>query len=148
MGLLDQIRRLLCSPNMYRVLVVFSSIVWLQHYLWIVGTTAGWGSEASKPPGLWVYSLISPLLVTSILALAVWIAPRRSLLVALTPAILFLLTWFLMLRVLPWQAPSDFYDGFYPADNIPQIWLFIGSAVATVFLLLFALGVRWARRGT
>lgn len=133
-------QRPLYNPSIYRVLIVFSLIFWLHHYLWIVNTTAGWGREASPLSGMWFFSLIGPLLVVSILALAVWGVTHCPLLVAFTPAALFLLTWFVTLRVLYWRAPSYFTM----ADNIPQVWLFIGSAAATIFLFLFALGSRQA----
>lgn len=125
------------SLTAYRILIALSSFFWFEHYIWIIITKAGWGSDSTiLIPGLKNFIIYSPILALAILSGAIIIAKYFPLVSALAPVALFSLTWFVTFRILLWQAPPDFYI----ADNIPNVWLIISSLITMVFLFIFATG--------
>jgi len=127
----------------YQVLLMMSTLPWLQHYQWMVQTRGGWGlSEGqSVDSGLRFFMWASPLAVYLMLAIALRLvtgSTRGVYLAAGLPAMIFLVTWFVVLPMLAQGASGQPYV----ADNMPQIWLFFESAVATVVLFACATGMK------
>jgi len=132
----------------YQVLLVMSTLPWLQHYQWVVQTRGGWGLSEGQPPdsGLRSFMWGSPLVVYPLLFIALWLSTRSAgnvyLVAAGLPATIFLATWFAALPLLRQDAPAEPYI----ADNMPQIWLFLESAIATGVLLAWAMAMKASHR--
>ncbi|MBC7249616.1 MAG: hypothetical protein H5T62_04970 [Anaerolineae bacterium] len=128
----------------YQVLLVMSTLPWLQHYQWVIQTRGGWGLPEGQPSdsGLRFFMWGSPLAVYLLLFIALWLSTRSAgnvhLIAAGLPATIFLVTWFAALPLLQQDAPAEPYI----ADNMPQIWLFLESAVATGVLLAWAMAMK------
>jgi len=121
--------------------LVLSTLTWLWHYQWVVETGAG-GGLSEGWAGLRTFTWVSPLLVYGALFVALWLATRplwyAPFIAAGLPATIFLLTWFVTLPLLRQGAPSVRYV----VDNMPGIWLFFHSAVATGLLCVWALRMK------
>lgn len=123
----------------FQILLIVSILPWLQHYQWVVQTRGGWG--AHEDVGLMLFEWVSPIAVYLLLAIALWLATQSAkgmYIAAGLPSAIFLMTWYLALPLLQKDAPGQPYL----ADNIPQFWLFVESAIATVILVAY---VAWAR---
>ncbi len=127
----------------FQILLITSILPWLQNYQWIVQTRGGWGLPKTphKDVGLMLFEWVSPIAVYFLLATALWLATRSGkdmYIAAGLPAAIFLMTWYIALPLLQKDAPGQPYL----ADNIPQFWLFVESAIATLILVAY---VAWAR---
>jgi hypothetical protein len=138
-ALVIALRREHFSLRLYRVFILLSAYFWLRHYIWVMTTTTGFGNATFDPfVRLRVFAFLSPAVAVATLTAALVAAARYPLHAALTPALLFLLTWFGTLRVLLWRAPIEFCI----LETRPQSALLISSGIATLLLLVYALRSR------
>lgn len=118
----------------YRLLLTLSLLPYLLHVLWTWNFVSGFGPPAQAQNGIFAgliaFGLFSIGLIAILLALAVALARRVPLIVALTPMVAGFFYWQVPLRLLSWEAPG----GFVYIDNMPLIWLFLSSTFSTILM--------------
>lgn len=131
-------RRPAAARALYRVLLLGAVLPYVLH----ARHTWGWVSEVWDPqprvgiyPGLVAFGASTVLIAASLLALAWALVRRHPLATAALPPALWLLYWYVSLRLLFWRAPE-----FAPLDNKPVVWLLATSVFATPLLFLAAWG--------
>lgn len=125
------------AADAYRALPVLSLSPYLLHTWYSWNFISGFGPPAQPSngiyPGLVAFAVFSISLMVGLGILAIRLARRFPLAVALTPMVLGIFYWQISLRLLYWQAP-----GFFLVDNVPLIWLFLLSVLSTVLMGLCA----------
>jgi len=127
---------------LYRAALLLATLPTLLHVRYLWGWISGFGDPQPRIgvyPGLVAFAATAVLATAGLLGVALWLAPRRPVLTAALPAALWLVYWFVCLRLL-WVGAPDVQ----PVGNVPLVWLFGACAVATALLAVTA----WlARRG-
>lgn len=118
----------------YRVLPTLSLFPYLLHVLWTWNFVSSFGPPEHAPNGIFAglvaFALFSIGLIAILLALAVALARRIPLIVALTPMVAGFFYWQVAPKLLYWQSPG----GFVYLDNVPLIWLFLSSVFSTILM--------------
>jgi len=117
---------------LYRGALLLAALPYLLHVRYTWGWVSGFGDPQPRIgvyPGLVAFAIAGVVTTVALVAVAWVLVPRVPFVTAALPPTLWLLYWFVTLRLAYWRAPD-----FVPIDNKPLIWLFGFSAVATVLL--------------
>lgn len=126
--------------DVFRFMILLTSLPWYAHF-WATKTyCAGWGCQdfdVVPRTGLLLFSYVSPAGILVLLLFFIWYARYQPQSAALFP-IIAIIVGLLALRLLEWKAPADYIYMNAAADR----WLIVSSLAAVVFLGCYA----WFRR--
>jgi hypothetical protein len=124
-------------PGFFRALLGLGSLIWLAHVrqMWNPVNWGGAIDHTGSWPGLVLFTGISLTLGLGVFGVAVWLTGRLPLVAAVIPLPFVLAYRWLLIKLLYWRAPADFYV----EDDPSGMWLFLLTSVLTGCLVLYAL---------